>query len=114
MSRYGGAGVAVDGVGNGDGALEIVEKGGGAILSSTMLSARRTTSLSPIMSLRVSASGIVGPDVLGTAPLAFAGVKGTKAGLWYDNRRALGCEANFSCRLVLFAASTLGGLLPDA
>jgi hypothetical protein len=80
-SRYGGAGVAVDGVGNGGGAVEIVEKGGGAILSSTMLSARNTAFLSPIMSLGISASGIVGADVLGTAPLAFAGAKGTKAGL---------------------------------
>jgi predicted alpha/beta superfamily hydrolase len=94
--------------------MEIVEKGGGAIPSSTMPSARNTTFLSPIVSLGISLSGIVGADVLGTAPLAFAGAKSTRAGLWYDNRRVLGREANVSCRLVLFAACTLGGLFPDA
>jgi hypothetical protein len=57
---------------------------------------------------------MVGPDASGTALLAIAGAKGTKAGLWYDSRRARGRDANFPCRLVSFAASSRGGLLPDA
>ena len=63
------------------------------------------------MSLGISTSGMVGPNESG---IAFVGDKETKAGLWYDNRRARGCNANFFCRLVLFAASMRGGLLPDA
>ena len=66
-----------------------------------------------MMSVGVSTSGMVGPDALGAALLAFAGAKGTKAGLWYDNRRLWERDANLSCRVISFGASSRSALLPD-
>lgn len=108
-SWYGGAGVAVDGVENCGGAVEVdtLERGDGATLSSTTLLACNNAFLSPIMSIGISASDIVGPDALSAAVSAPAGAKGTKAGLWYDKRRTRGRNA-------LFTAAMRSGSLPGA
>jgi hypothetical protein len=73
----------VDGVESGNVAKEVdgLARGGGAPVPSTTLSACNTASLSAIMSLGISASGKVGPNAFGAALFAFAGAKGTKAGL---------------------------------